>query len=147
MQACPPPGVQPAFDDCDIDRKTDPERDSEELVRAEMRTSAGCKENSHHGPGGSDTQKNTDGASCPLPLSLSISVEAKVVGPPQREQKPGVEDKDRRALDPAADCEGAHRIRGQAGNEAERKEEPFDPFVHGGAKQHERSEDHENGRW
>ena len=104
---------QPKLGSGCIDRETDPERDAEELTRAKMRAGTSCEEDSHDGASRCDTEQDAHGAGHPLPLSHWFAVEAKPIGTPQREQKPGVEDKDGGALKPAADGIGTHRIGGR----------------------------------
>ncbi len=58
-----------------------------------------------------------------------FAAEAKPIGTAERQQEPGVEDKDSGALDPAADDVGAHCVGGRAGDGSEGKEEPLRPFT------------------
>ena len=67
-------------------------------------------------------------------------------GPAQREQKPRIEDGHCGALSPAPKGIGAHRIRSHAGDSAERKKEPLQPFVASATQQDRRGKNHKNPR-
>ncbi len=74
-----------------------------------------------------------------------FAAEAKPIGTAERQQEPGVEDKDSGALDPAADDVGAHCVGGRAGDGSEGKEEPLRPFTATAAQQESGGEKHEDG--
>jgi hypothetical protein len=91
---CAPLRVQPMLDNDCVNGEADPERDSEELAGAKMRVGTGGEKNSHDWASGCDTEQDTHGAGHPLPLSQGVAAKAKPIGTAQREQEPGVKDKD-----------------------------------------------------
>src|SRR5579885_818785 len=138
--------VQPKLDDACVDGKADPERNAEELAGAKMRAGTGSEEYAHDGTSRCDTEQDTHGAGHPLPLWRGLAAKAKPICTAQREQEPGVEDKDGGALHPAADGPVAHCVGGGASNRSEGKEEPLQPFAASAAQQDSGGEQHEDGR-
>ena len=57
--------AKPEFEEEDVDRETDPERNSEKLAEGEMREGRHCEEDAHDGSGGCDAEENGDGAEFP----------------------------------------------------------------------------------
>src|SRR5581483_591664 len=95
--------VQPKLDNACIDREANPKRDAEELLWAKMRARTRGEEYSHDGASSCNAEQDSHGARHPLPLSRGLAAEAKPIGTAQREQEPGVKDKNGGALHPTAD--------------------------------------------
>src|SRR6185312_16261698 len=72
--------LHPKLDDDGVDRKADPEGDSEKLAGRHVRQRACGEEHAHYRPGGCDAEQNPDGARRPCSLPHVILAKVKPVG-------------------------------------------------------------------